>query len=210
MRKLALALTLGLLLAAGPMTRAFAGDKDNDDRDRIVKVIEKLLQESKGDRGKLIAEIEQVAKEILARGERGEEGECADDDDDDDAGAKDHDEAAEHASRGGFLGIQADKGEHCVKVVRVLPGTAAAKAGLRKGDELTELNGAEIVDVPDLLKKLGGLKPGSEVKLTVLRGTATKSLKATLGARPAEADEDDDDDDDDRGGPDNDGDDDDR
>jgi serine protease Do len=56
----------------------------------------------------------------------------------------------------------------------------AAKAGVETGDVITAVNGDAVKDSRDLAKKIGGLAPGSAIKLTVMRKGAEKTLSVTL------------------------------
>lgn len=70
-----------------------------------------------------------------------------------------------------------------VKVGSVMDGSAGAKAGLKAGDIITEINGEKVVDLKaysDVLKKF---KPGDKIKLTVVRGEINMELPLILGAR---------------------------
>ena len=57
----------------------------------------------------------------------------------------------------------------------------AAKAGIKAGDVITEVNGAAVKDARDLAKKIGAIAPGSAVKLTVVRKGSEKSYLADAG-----------------------------
>jgi len=66
----------------------------------------------------------------------------------------------------------------------VLPGSAAAKAGLLPGDILLELGGAPVVarffeQVPELYQRIAEMPVGREVKLAVERGGERRELVAT-------------------------------
>ena len=72
-----------------------------------------------------------------------------------------------------------------VIVTRVEPGTAAEKAGLRVNDVVEKIDGTDLNNG----QTLGGLlqlhAPGDRIRLTVLRGSSTQDLDATLTDRPA-------------------------
>lgn len=73
-------------------------------------------------------------------------------------------------------------------VGRVIEGTAAAVAGVEVGDELVSIGGERVAvfnDVGDLVAP----NPGEEVEIVVLRDGEELVLDATLGTRPAEADD---------------------
>jgi len=60
-------------------------------------------------------------------------------------------------------------------------GSPGAKAGLKAGDVITAVNGNEVPDARDLAVKIGGMKPGSIAKLTVIRDGKTDTIDVTLG-----------------------------
>jgi len=91
------------------------------------------------------------------------------------------------SSNRAYLGIEiADTAEATgVTVTKVLPGTAAAKAGIAAGDRITSLNGTKTPTSSDLSTALAGLKPGQTVKVVVVhQGGAKATLSLTLGEFP--------------------------
>jgi len=76
------------------------------------------------------------------------------------------------------LGIKETKG---VGVAQVQPGSAAERAGLKKGDVITGFNGAEISDANVFRNLVASTAPGSVVTLNVLRDGRPLELRATLG-----------------------------
>jgi len=83
-------------------------------------------------------------------------------------------------SQHSFLGIRgvdtADQGG--ATVVDVTPDSPAQKAGLRKDDTITAVNGEKVTSMAGLKVKLRTFSPGDEVTLTV----DGKDVKVTLGA----------------------------
>lgn len=59
-------------------------------------------------------------------------------------------------------------------------GSAAAEAGLQKGDVITELNGKEIHKMSELQEALAQQRPGDKVKITWLRNKSKMSKTVTL------------------------------
>jgi S1-C subfamily serine protease len=76
------------------------------------------------------------------------------------------------------LGINVGKG---VVVVQVQPGSAAERAGLKKGDVITAFNGGEVVDANTFRNKVASTPPGTEVTLTIQRDGREQQVRATLG-----------------------------
>ena len=76
------------------------------------------------------------------------------------------------------LGIKETKG---VGVAQVQPGSAADRAGLRKGDVITSFNGVEMTD-PNVFRNLvASTAPGTDVSLTVIRDGREQQIRAKLG-----------------------------
>jgi serine protease Do len=81
------------------------------------------------------------------------------------------------------LGRPDDKG---VLVASVEPGGPAEKAGIRTGDVITRI-GNEAVERPrDLTRAVAGLKPGTQARLTVVRGGGTQEVTVAVGQRQEE------------------------
>ncbi len=87
----------------------------------------------------------------------------------------------------GWVGIEYDEEDQ--KVLRVIEGSPADKAGFRKGDVIVAMNGVDITeDNSDVLKKMKyeQMKPGNKVTYTVARASMKKNLEVTLAAVPDE------------------------
>ena len=81
---------------------------------------------------------------------------------------------SEEASK---LGVDQGPG---VVVYQVQPGSAADRAGLRRGDIITALNGTAVNDPNSFRNIIAGTAPGSEVTLTVKRDGREQQVRATL------------------------------
>lgn len=75
------------------------------------------------------------------------------------------------------LGAAADRG---VLVGRVLPGTAAADAGIAVGDVVVEIDGAPVADAGDIRAALAARKAGDKVAVAVVRERAPRTLTITV------------------------------
>ena len=75
-----------------------------------------------------------------------------------------------------------------VLVQRVSPQTPAAKAGVRVGDVLTQVNGKTVEDTSDVTDALAGKKKGDSVSLSVIRGHRALQLGTKLDTDPPEDD----------------------
>jgi S1-C subfamily serine protease len=67
-----------------------------------------------------------------------------------------------------------------VVVANVQPGSAAEKAGIKRYDVITEINGEKIEDSNVLRNKVAGTAPGTSIKLTVIRNGSPQEITATL------------------------------
>jgi serine protease Do len=67
-----------------------------------------------------------------------------------------------------------------VLVGGVSEGSAADKAGFKRGDVVTKINGEKVEDPNILRNKVAGTTPGTEIKVTVLRDKQEQELTATL------------------------------
>ena len=74
-----------------------------------------------------------------------------------------------------------------VIVRSVQPGSAAERAGLRRGDVITTLNGQPVTDSNSFRNRIAGTQPGGEVTLTVTREGREQQVRATLAELPATA-----------------------
>jgi len=78
--------------------------------------------------------------------------------------------------------VPAEKG---ALVGNVDPNGPGAKAGLQRGDVVTELNGKPVVGPNDLRLKVGAMGPGTTVHLKVLRNGQPRDVVLTLGESPS-------------------------
>ncbi len=67
-----------------------------------------------------------------------------------------------------------------VFVASVQEDGAASKAGIRKGDVITHINGVELNDKSSLQEQIGKHRPGDSVKLVVKRGGKVKHFDVVL------------------------------
>src|SRR6201996_4020934 len=61
----------------------------------------------------------------------------------------------------------------------------AAKAGIESGDVITSVNGESVKDARELARTIGGIAPGTAVKLNVLHKGQDKVINLSLGQLPA-------------------------
>ena len=68
-----------------------------------------------------------------------------------------------------------------VLVTNPIPGSPAAKAGLKAGDIITKLDGRQVRSADALRNTVARIDPGTEVEVTVFRDGETKEVTVTLG-----------------------------
>ncbi len=66
-------------------------------------------------------------------------------------------------------------------VAQVLPGTPAEAAGIQAGDVIVEMNGEQVTGSSDLRNKVGLLRVGDAVSLTVVRDGGTMTIDLAVG-----------------------------
>ena len=74
-------------------------------------------------------------------------------------------------------------------VSSVAPNSAAAAAGVKPGDVITEIDGQPVVRSGELSSLVGMAAPGAKVKLKVWRDRSTRELEAKLGTAEVDKDE---------------------
>ena len=79
------------------------------------------------------------------------------------------------------LNVQEDQG---VLVVKVVPNSPAAKAGIRAGDVIQKLNGQAVTDASSIQQAVDNSQIGGEVRLELRRNGQNVSLAVQPGAFP--------------------------
>ncbi len=95
------------------------------------------------------------------------------------------------------LGIRAAEGDtkEGVLIEEVVPGEAADKAGLKKGDRILQLAGKPIKNFQGLVVEMSGQKTGTTIEITYVREGKTQMAKVELpfvprlGIRPSYSDD---------------------
>ncbi len=67
-----------------------------------------------------------------------------------------------------------------VLVTAVVTGSPAATAGVQVGDAISAIDGQTVRSVPEMLRMLGGHRPGDSIQVTVWRGETRMVLPVTL------------------------------
>jgi serine protease Do len=98
----------------------------------------------------------------------------------------------------GWLGVQAQavtpgiadtlglKDTRGALVAEPQADSPAAQAGIAPGDVIASIDGAPVKDAKDLSKMIGGIAPGTAVKIGVRRAAEEKTITVTLGQRPTQ------------------------
>jgi putative serine protease PepD len=87
---------------------------------------------------------------------------------------------AEHA----YLGVSIDSSASNALLAGAQGNTPAAKAGLKKGDVITAVNGTSIATGDDLSRAIDAHKPGDKITVTYKRGGSDHTVTLTLATRP--------------------------
>jgi putative serine protease PepD len=77
----------------------------------------------------------------------------------------------------------ADTGGAGAKILKVTVDSPAAKAGLRRGDLVTDVAGEPVADGIALIVAIRAHQPGDSVAFTVRRGSSQMRLRVTLGSQ---------------------------
>ena len=67
---------------------------------------------------------------------------------------------------------------------QVVPNGPAQKAGLQRGDKITDIDGRAVKSSDDVSAAVAARKPGEKAKITVVRGGNRRTLTVDLGTRP--------------------------
>lgn len=68
-----------------------------------------------------------------------------------------------------------------VIVGSVAQGSAAERAGIKRGDVVTAIDGAPVTDTNSFRNRVASTQPGTQVTLTVVRDNREQQVRATLG-----------------------------
>lgn len=82
-----------------------------------------------------------------------------------------------------ILGVSTSEGEGGAKIEKVSEGSAAEKAGLKKGDLITKVDEIRIENPADLSKAVAKYKPEEKITVTYKRDGKENKVTVTLGKR---------------------------
>lgn len=86
----------------------------------------------------------------------------------------------EKINSGVKMGIVIEDDPRGIQVQTVMPGSAADKAGIQKGDILTQVNGVELIERFDLLYLLMNMNSPAEVDVRLIRGAENLKINIKL------------------------------
>jgi membrane-associated protease RseP (regulator of RpoE activity) len=84
-----------------------------------------------------------------------------------------------------WLGAQVKKTSDGLTVTAVIADSPAEKAGLKRGDIVTAVDGTQVSDMQALQNAIKGKKVGDSITLSITRDGNSQDITATLEARPA-------------------------
>ncbi len=80
-----------------------------------------------------------------------------------------------------MLGVVTDENDKGAEINSITKESAAEKAGLKKGDIITNIGSKKIEDAEDVSEAIRSHKPGDKVAITILRDDKEQKLTAELG-----------------------------
>ena len=80
------------------------------------------------------------------------------------------------------LGVGGDTGPRCF-VQEVVPGSAAANAGIQRGDVIITFSTERIRDFPDLVETVRRYQPGDRITISIERAGSSMDVELVLGRR---------------------------
>jgi serine protease Do len=83
--------------------------------------------------------------------------------------------------RRGWLGISLGGGDAGVGILEVIPESAAAKAGLRAGDEIQTVDGQPMKSMDHIIETIGNHSPGEKLAIVLQREGQQLTKEVELG-----------------------------
>jgi Tfp pilus assembly protein PilF len=83
-----------------------------------------------------------------------------------------------------YIGIQMKQVKDGLEIVKTVPGSGAAQAGLQPGDVVVKVSGERVVDSADLLSIVAASDVGDRLRLEIRRDGKYRTVEVTLTAMP--------------------------
>ena len=89
-------------------------------------------------------------------------------------------------SKQAFLGVVTEPADGGLRILQVIPGSAAEETGFRKDDVILEIDGARMDSPSGLADKIRSYRPGDRVEILMRDDQGEHSVEVVLGDRRAE------------------------
>jgi serine protease Do len=86
-------------------------------------------------------------------------------------------------SRKAFLGIAPESDRNGVRIVRIIPGGAADRNGLKENDILMTVAGTDVHSAGGLIDRISSFKPGDKVAIRFMREDEIRTIEIVLTSR---------------------------
>ncbi len=86
----------------------------------------------------------------------------------------------------GYVGVMIQQQNNQITISEVKPNTPAQKAGLRMGDQIVQVGRYKVNSSDEVIGLVATVRPGSIVRLGVLRGGKPLMLRIRVTERPEE------------------------
>ena len=84
---------------------------------------------------------------------------------------------------GPWLGVYLDDNEDGPVITHTYPQSPAQRAGLRPGDVVVQIDGQDVTDSEEVMRRIEDFHAHDQLKLTILRNDREREMTATLGDR---------------------------
>ncbi|MEZ6088527.1 MAG: PDZ domain-containing protein [Pirellulaceae bacterium] len=83
-----------------------------------------------------------------------------------------------------LLGVSLEDSAQGLRIRDVRSGTAAEQAGLQSGDIINSFGDRQATNSTDFVNRVGAMRPGDPIPMTITRDGAQQDVNATLGTAP--------------------------
>ena len=99
------------------------------------------------------------------------------------AAAADATQSSVSIAGNGYIGVELQQQNDTITIHLVMPGSPAEEGGLRQNDTLLSINGEHVKTINDATALVTASRPGSHLRLQVLRGGNVHSVTVTVAQR---------------------------